>query len=103
MFKELAITNADVSCQQIPSDHFLHREAFDIIFLDPPFEQDLLAPSCQWLETQQLLSKNALVYIECEVHLDLSFIPPHWQVYRNKRSKHIRYCLFKITEPNNGS
>lgn len=92
-------SHAKISCQAIPCEHFIHHDAFDIVFLDPPYEQDLLAPSCLWLEEQQLLRHPALVYIECEARLDLSFIPSHWQIYRDKCSKNIRYCLFKITAP----
>ena len=39
-------------------------EKFDLVFVDPPFRQDLEQISCQKLEEFSLLSDNALIYLE---------------------------------------
>lgn len=68
---------------------------FDIIFLDPPFHQNLIAPCCQWLEEQDCLAESAIIYIEAEATLDPLPIPSHWEVFRNKTSGQVGYYLIK--------
>lgn len=41
-------------------------QAFDIIFLDPPYRQDLLDDTLQLLNQQKLLHQNSLIYLEHE-------------------------------------
>ena len=64
---------------------------FDLVFLDPPFNQGLLQPA---LERLQLLS-GALIYIEHEAGLSLQ-IPPHWQEKKNKTTKEFSFRLFEV-------
>ena len=39
-------------------------QAYDIVFIDPPFMQQLVGPICEALTKKQLLSNDALVYVE---------------------------------------
>lgn len=69
---------------------------FDIVFLDPPFRQGLIASTCANLEKINCLADNALIYIEAESELVLAeIIPANWQILRNKKAGQIGYYLIK--------
>src|SRR3546814_10278940 len=40
--------------------------AFDLVFLDPPFNKNLLQPACELLETKGWLAEHAWVYTDSE-------------------------------------
>ena len=42
-------------------------QAFDIIFLDPPFHQGLLEESCKLLRKHHCIHTNSQLYIESEI------------------------------------
>jgi len=46
-------------------------QAFDIVFLDPPFSSPVLAESCRLLEERHWLSANALIYVETDASTGL--------------------------------
>ncbi len=68
----------------------------DLIFLDPPFQQGLLAkilPLCA-----QLLAKNGLVYAEAELSLDVETPPDwliDWEVVRADKAGMVHYHLLR--------
>ena len=70
-------------------------ESYDIVFLDPPFHQDLLGKSCQWLVKHNLLANDALIYIENELELTKLPIPENWQILRSKKAGNVNYHLIK--------
>lgn len=57
---------------------------FDIVFLDPPFGQDLLEPCCTLLEQRGWLSPHAHIYLEMERHLGKPCLPTSWQIIRHQ-------------------
>ncbi|MBU3824056.1 MAG: 16S rRNA (guanine(966)-N(2))-methyltransferase RsmD [Candidatus Oceanisphaera merdipullorum] len=68
--------------------------AFEVVFLDPPFHQQLLAKACQLLETNGWLSEHAKIYIEHEQAADLS-LPTNWQMLKNKQAGQVSYQLYQ--------
>ncbi|WP_299003477.1 16S rRNA (guanine(966)-N(2))-methyltransferase RsmD [uncultured Shewanella sp.] len=77
-------------------------EPFDIIFIDPPFRQQLAKPCIQKLNTHQWLAPNALIYLETETEVALSSlnIPPHWMPLKEKVAGQVTYRLFQSTNTN---
>lgn len=59
-------------------------QPFDIIFLDPPFHQGLLAETMYLLEQQNWLAENARIYIETEAANTAVSVPVNWQLHREK-------------------
>lgn len=55
---------------------------FDLVFLDPPFGQDLLTPCCSLLEQLGWLNTTAYVYLELESQGVLN-LPPSWEIIRH--------------------
>ncbi|MGO4998754.1 16S rRNA (guanine(966)-N(2))-methyltransferase RsmD [Oceanisphaera sp. W20_SRM_FM3] len=68
--------------------------AFEVVFLDPPFHQQLLSQACQLLETNGWLSEHAKIYIEHEQTADLS-LPTNWQLLKNKQAGQVSYQLYQ--------
>ncbi len=68
---------------------------FDLVFMDPPFRQGLVAPICALLQRRNLLADNALVYIEAEAELALPPLPEDWQLFREKQAGQVCYRLFE--------
>ena len=70
-------------------------QTFDLVFLDPPFQSDLLSSCCEWLQESCLLNPSALIYIETHQQKQLECIPPTWDVFRSKQSGNLRYSLYR--------
>lgn len=66
---------------------------FDVVFLDPPYHQDLLGPVCTRLQECGWLGPGARVYMEVERERCLEPLPPGWQVLREKTTGQVRYGL----------
>lgn len=70
-------------------------ERFDIVFVDPPFATDLLAPSASKLEASGLLHDNALLYVETARELDLALLPVNWQLRKSRRAGAVYFYLLQ--------
>lgn len=90
--KLLSLGNAKV--HQGEAMTFLERnsEKFDLVFLDPPFGKNLLAPAFEKLQPH--LSDDALIYIEQESS-DSEFLPPKpWTQLKYKSTGSFSYGLY---------
>ena len=86
--------NARVECADALS--FLSRLAdrrYDIVFLDPPFADDLVEECCQLLQSNGWLADRAAIYIEQDKSRPFQTLPPGWQVVRDKQAGHVRFVL----------
>jgi len=91
----LKATNATICQAKVPYDKFSTQQPFDIIFLDPPFQKNLIKPTCEWLIQQNLLAKQAHLYIESESNLTPLPIPHNWEILKNKTAGQVNYYLIK--------
>ena len=75
--------------------HWLQQShsPFDVVFIDPPYASDLLAPVCARLEQQNLLTHRAKIYLECDAQRDLPPLPMNWQIIRGKKAGQVGYYL----------
>jgi 16S rRNA (guanine966-N2)-methyltransferase len=67
-------------------------EAFDIIFLDPPFGQGLIEQCCTAISEESLLKPKGLVYIESEKGLAL---PAGWELRKQTRAGNVQSMLIE--------
>ncbi|GAA0575229.1 16S rRNA (guanine(966)-N(2))-methyltransferase RsmD [Halomonas salifodinae] len=58
---------------------------FDLVFLDPPFRQELAEAACVALEENGWLAPEAWIYVEVEQELALS-VPARWQLHREVKA-----------------
>jgi len=92
--------NADTVCMD--AVEFLSKQSltqsleskYQIAFLDPPFNQNLLDNCCQKIEQQQLLAEKSYIYIEAEKKLKLTNIPVNWHKTKEKKAGQLAYYLF---------
>lgn len=72
-------------------------QAFDIVFLDPPYQSTLLGPCCNALEAQAWLAPHAYIYIETARQSGLPQLPTTWNVLREKHAGQVSYRLAQRT------
>lgn len=73
------------------------RQAFDIVFLDPPFSAGLLGKCCRILEDGQCLAEDAKIYIEHALGDNTFVVPESWQCLKSKTAGQVAYKLFART------
>ena len=71
------------------------NQAFDIVFLDPPYNSDLARRSIARLQAHQL-APGTMVYVETERRLKLTY-PEHWEELRSGHAGQVSCRLFQIT------
>lgn len=72
-------------------------QPFDVVFVDPPFDADLWAPTAELLEKNGWLAPNALIYVESPVQGEQPCLPGHWETLRDKTAGDVRYRLLRRT------
>ena len=81
-------------CHTITAQQFLQRavDPYDIAFVDPPFNRQLVEPVCASLA--HTLSDAALIYVEMAATEAFPNVPAHWTLHREKVSGGVAYRLF---------
>ncbi len=69
------------------------KNPFNIVFIDPPFNANLVNPTLSQLIKNQLISSNTLIYIEQEAHGPAINLPSGYDVIKHKSSSQLSYCL----------
>ncbi len=92
--KRLNIVNAEVYKQD--ARDFLQSSkqdsGFDIVFLDPPYESELLVDCMALLEQKNWLNPKAKMYIEAPSDRDIC-LPSNWALYKHNKSGQVGYHL----------
>ena len=68
-------------------------EAFDIVFLDPPFAERLLPSICAQLEASGKLAPAAMIYIESAAAEGPPAVPANWTLAKGKSAGQVGYYL----------
>jgi 16S rRNA (guanine966-N2)-methyltransferase len=71
-------------------------EPFDIVFLDPPFADDLLEDLCRLLSEGNWLAVGARVYLEQDRERPLPALPDGWTIINDKTAGQVRYALVTV-------
>ena len=71
-------------------------EPFDIVFLDPPFADDLLEDLCRLLSEGNWLADGARVYLEQDRERPLPALPDGWTIINVKTAGQVRYALVTV-------
>ncbi|WP_095156353.1 16S rRNA (guanine(966)-N(2))-methyltransferase RsmD [Pseudomonas sp. Irchel 3E13] len=69
--------------------------AFDVVFLDPPFHQDLLTTTCALLEERNWLAERAWIYTESENRPSTLNLPGNWRLHREQKAGQVHYALWE--------
>lgn len=68
-------------------------ELFDIVFLDPPFESDLIARASELLEAGGWIRPGGLVYVEAPRQMNALPLPSTWQRVHSQAAGQVGYHL----------
>lgn len=66
---------------------------YDIVFLDPPFDADLMAPALRALESGGWLAPAACIYLEAPAKHGPPALPEGWILHRSGRAGAVGYHL----------
>ena len=73
---------------------------FDLIFLDPPFNQELIPSILSLISEQNLIDSKSKIYIESEFEIDLEFLNSNvkynCRIEKQKKSGNVFYCLISL-------
>jgi 16S rRNA (guanine966-N2)-methyltransferase len=100
--QEWGASNARVV--QSDASHYLQTgragepEPFDIVFLDPPFDGDLLPAVARLLEEREWLAPGALIYVEAPARQALPRLPEAWKPLKAKQAGEVGYHLYERGE-----
>lgn len=98
----IAHLSAKATVKNEAANTFLQRAAnnanakkYDIVFIDPPFAENLLEQTIQQLVASECLEEGALVYVECGIKQ--AFNPPaDWVLRKEKQTKQVASRLFVV-------
>ncbi len=100
VFRALQDNAGKLACSQVMLRHqdgleFIRRDAqrFDVIFLDPPFQNDYL-PKLLGLLPQHLCD-NGVVYVESGAEMEVS---SPWQLIKSGRAGQVYFQLIGLNE-----
>ncbi|WP_295874971.1 16S rRNA (guanine(966)-N(2))-methyltransferase RsmD [uncultured Zhongshania sp.] len=91
----LKCTTASVHCQT--AEAYLANTALNhqVIFLDPPFHKDILAPTIATLGRKSL-PNDTLIYIETATDEPLPALPSNWRIDKDKQAGNVSYRLISV-------
>ncbi|KMN08343.1 16S rRNA (guanine(966)-N(2))-methyltransferase RsmD [Pseudomonas helleri] len=70
-------------------------DTFDVVFLDPPFNKELLKPACDLLEQRGWLTDDAWIYTESELRPSELGLPGNWRLHREQKAGGVNYALWQ--------
>lgn len=77
----------------LQSQNSITKPMFDLVFIDPPFQLNLVMQTVNLLNEHRLLAPNCLIYIETELNCHFNQ-PTHWQLHRELKTKQLHSRLF---------
>ena len=75
---------------------------FDLVFLDPPFKQNLIPVILELLSQKNYLHYESQIYIESEYEITPKLLENHLEyncrIRKQKKSGNVHYCLISLEE-----
>jgi len=94
---QLEVDNVSIFCADaldLPDDQTIADETFDIVFVDPPFAEQLHQAVIDMLSQSKRLAKNALIIIESDRRSPPLKIPDGWQLQKDKAAGEVQLQLY---------
>lgn len=85
--------NATVYRANVPQQLKTSEKPFDIVFLDPPYSENVLLPTCFYLEEHGFLAHDAYIYLEAREEIKEESLPPGWKIIKSKKAGQVMYHL----------
>ena len=94
--------NYQIACMDALTFLKQTQASFDIVFIDPPFANNLWQPALNLLLNQKLLAPNGKLYLESHSKTVLN-LPEQWQILRDKKAGDVHYQLISLGPVNTHS
>lgn len=91
--KLLSAENIEIYRANVPKQLRSVTRPFDIVFLDPPYQDNILLPCCQFLEEQKYLADFAHIYLEAQHAIEDNVLPANWHIVKSQKAGHVFYHL----------
>ncbi len=107
--KKLDISSENLEVMHKSSMHWLNtmdntiqtNQSFDIIFADPPYDENLLLQCFDLIETNKLLQPNGLIYFESNKPFEAfsnGILNKSFQILKEKQAGNVFYGCIHIVE-----
>jgi 16S rRNA (guanine966-N2)-methyltransferase len=90
---EFGADNALVYRAKVPEQLRAPARPFDLVFLDPPYQSDLLLPVCHYLEKHSFLAEAAYIYLEAKQTIKDNDLPSNWRLMKSQQAGQVAYHL----------
>jgi len=77
-------------------NNFMPSQVADIIFIDPPFERNLVQPCIEKLNAKGLVKAGTKVYIEREIRDISTQLPANWRLIKDKSTQQVSAQLYLV-------
>ncbi len=106
--ENLTLLNAEARVLQSDALNFLNqleepKQAFDIVFLDPPYRQRLIEKSIIYLNIEKLIGSNTLIYLEHESDEKYNWDDFNLTLLKQAKAGQVHSFLLEKTEITNGN
>lgn len=81
------------------AEEFLQRQpqqSFDLVFMDPPFADNLAQALCKQLDAWPHLKNSAKIYLEMERKQSVAEIPQAWVLLKETMAGDVRAQLYQV-------
>lgn len=90
-----AAENLVIYQANVPEQLMQPNTPFDIVFLDPPYQSNLLLPTCHYLEQHHFLASGAYIYLEADALIEDNELPSQWRIIKAGHAGQVYYHLAK--------
>lgn len=96
--QKLQAENIEIICTKAENYIAQTKESFDVVFLDPPFHQNLIPHFCELLEKYKIIKPGGYIYLEAETTIEKLKIPNNWKVLKQKKAGRVYFYLMRVSD-----
>lgn len=93
--ESLAASQCQIQGQTAHSFLANNQQQYNIVFIDPPYQDEAWTGIAQQLIATNALAKQALIYIEYPRQLTELDLPESWQLLKEKTAGAVNYALYQ--------
>lgn len=91
----LQCADGEVYCKALPAPLAPAMTPFNLVFLDPPYQSDLLFKTTAFLEDNHYLAPGAYIYLEASALILDNQLPSSWHIIKSQKAGNVFYHLAK--------
>lgn len=92
--QKLQSTQQEIQQAHYPNLPSFKPQQFDLVFLDPPFAENVIIGALNLLKSRHLLTEDALIYCEAPKDFNWQLLEQDFQLKKQKTSQQVTYTLW---------